>query len=400
MNINKIREDFEILNAKRPPIYLDNSCMTLRPRQVIDAITEYYREYPACALRSHHKLSKLATEKVELARRQIQKFIGAKKTNEIIFTKNTTEGINIIANSFELKQGDTVISTDKEHNSNLIPWQILSKKINIRRKIIASNYDNTFNLERFESAMDKTVRLVSVVHTSNMDGVSTPIKEIIKIAHDFEAKVLVDAAQSMPHKDIDAKKLDADFVAFSGHKMLGPSGTGVLYGKESELEKLNPFIVGGETVIDSTYDSNEIEHLPYRFEAGLQNYAGMLGLGAACKYIDKIGKKNISKHEINLNRRLTEGTSDIEGMHILGPKDASLRGGIFSFNLKGRDPHDISLLADSMRDIALRSGAHCVHSWFNEHNMKGSVRASMYLYNTTEEIDALTDTLKNIANLK
>jgi len=403
MNVEKIRQDFPILQKKingRPIVYFDNSCMTLRPKQVIDAVSEYYTEYPACALRSLHKLSKTATEKVNESRREVQKFIGAKKTSEIIFTRNTSESLNLAANSFGLKKGDVVLTTDKEHNSNNVPWIVLGKNIGINRKIIYSKSDNTFSLENFEKMMSKDVKLVSVVHTSNMDGVTTPVKEIIKISHDYGVKVLLDAAQSVPHKEIDVRRLDVDLMAFSGHKMLGPSGMGILYGKEELLEKMPQFLVGGETVMDSTYDSFIPEELPSKFEAGLQDYAGIIGLAAACRYINSVGKISIEKHETMLNKLITEKTSDIKGIEILGPKDPEKRGGIFSFNIKNHDPHEIAMLSDSISNVMLRSGAHCAHSWFNAHNMKGSVRASVYLYNTPEEVDIFAKTLKEIAGLK
>ena len=403
MNLDKIRKDFPILNklvGGKPVVYFDNSCMTLRPTQVIDAMNQYYTDYPSCALRSHHKLSQMATEKVHEGRRIVRKFIGAKNDNEIIFTRNTSEGINLVANCFGLKKEDTVITTDKEHNSNNIPWIKLKNEVGIHRKIVKSNFDNTFSLENFENELDKNVKLVSVVHTSNMDGVTTPIKEVIKLAHDYGAKVLIDAAQSAPHKELNVKRLDADFLAFSGHKMLGPSGLGILYGKEFELNSLAQYNVGGETVKDSTYDSYEVEELPGKFEAGLQDYAGIIGMGAAAKYLDKIGMNNISKHESKLNAHLTNQMQQFEGLKILGPLAAEKRGGIFSFNINGHDPHDIALMSDSLSNVMLRSGAHCVHSWFNAHKMAGSARASMYLYNTIEEIDIFVKTLKEITGLK
>jgi len=224
---SKIREDFTILQKQingKPIVYMDNACMTLKPRQVVEKMNQYYNEYTACVGRSNHKLGKNATEEYNKTREKVAKFIDAKK-EEIIFTRNTTEGINLIANSFGLRRGDAVISTDKEHNSNLVPWQVLEKKIGIRRVIVPSREDNTFDLEMFKSMMTKDIKLVSVVHTSNIDGVTNPIKEIVKISHDHGAKVLVDAAQSAPHKEINVRKLDADFIAFSGHKMCGPTGT-------------------------------------------------------------------------------------------------------------------------------------------------------------------------------
>ncbi|MGV8086756.1 MAG: aminotransferase class V-fold PLP-dependent enzyme, partial [Candidatus Woesearchaeota archaeon] len=260
MNISKIREDFPILkkelNGKiisNPIIYFDNACMTLKPRQVIEKMNQYYYEYPACAERSHHKLGKRATEEYNNSRSIIRKFINAKSDKEIIFTRNTTESINLVAKSFHFKKGDVIISTDKEHNSNLVPWQLLAKDLGLRRERISTK--NGFDINTFEDILKKTKStsnqsFVSLMHTSNMDGTSTPIKEIISTAHKYDALVLVDGAQSVPHKPIDVKKLDIDFLAFSGHKMLGPTGTGVLYGKEELLKKLSLYNSGGSTVKD------------------------------------------------------------------------------------------------------------------------------------------------------
>ena len=345
-----------------------------------------------------HKIGRTVTEEVVNARIAVQKFLGAKNPKEIVFTRNTTEGINLIAHSLGLKTGDTVLTTDKEHNSNLIPWQILAKT-GVRHKIVRSNTDNTFDFRSFESAMDKSVKLISMVHTSNLDGVSIPDKEIIKIAHDNGALVLLDAAQSAPHKEINVRKLDVDFLACSGHKMCGPSGTGILYGKYHLLEQLSPFIVGGDTVVDTTYTTATMEKPPERFEAGLQDYAGIIGLGEAVKYLSSIGLKNISAHEAELNKKITDGVKKISGISMIGPVDYSLRSGILGFNIAGMDPHNVAMLLDKSSNIAIRSGAHCVHSWFNAHNMKGSARASLYLYNTPEECQLFIEALTKIAKL-
>lgn len=392
MKIERLREDFPIL--KEGIIYFDNACMSLKPRQVIEKMNEYYLKYPSCALRSHHRLSNKASEEYENARGKLRKFINAKKNEEIIFTKNTTESINLVSHTLNLNKGDVVLTTDKEHNSNNIPWQVLSKK-GIIKQVIDSKPDNTFDIEKFENMMNKNVKLVSVVHSSNLDGVENPIKEITKIAHDYNALVLIDAAQSIPHKPVDVNKLNVDFLAFSGHKMLGPTGTGVLYGKKELLEKLDLFITGGETVIESTFDTFEKENLPQRFEAGLQNYSGFIGLGEAVEYLNKLGLDNIKEHEKNLNKILTKEL--INTVDIIGPKDPELRGGIFSFNVPGLDPHNVAIILDQTKKIAVRSGAHCVHSWFNKHNMKGSVRASLYLYNTEEECKIFAEEVNRIA---
>lgn len=402
MDIKRIREDFPVLQQKingKPIIYFDNACVSLKPRQVIEAMNEYYEKFPACAGRSIHKLGSMVTEKYAAAREAVAKFINS-KANEIIFTRNTTEGINLIAHSLNLKKSDIVLTSDKEHNSNLLPWQALSKNVGIQHKIVFSKKDMTFDLKAFEKMMNKNVKLVSIVHTSNLDGYTIPTEEIIKIAHDFRSLVMLDAAQSIPHKPIDVKKLDVDFIAFSGHKMLGPSGTGVLFGKYHLLEKLNPFLVGGDTVESSTYSSHILLKPPERFEAGLQNYAGAIGLAEAARYLEKIGKENIEKHEIELNKFITKEISDLDGISIIGPPSPELRGGIISFNIEGIGFHDIAVMLDEIANIMIRSGQHCVHSWFDANKIKGSARTSLYLYNTKEEARIFVEKLKEIIKLR
>jgi len=399
MDVKKIREDFPALQQKihgKPLIYFDSSCMSLRPKQVIDAMNEYYEKFPACAGRSIHTLSQKVDEEYRKAREVVAKFIGA-KAEEIIFTRNTTEGINLIANSLGLKSGDAVVTSDIEHNSNLLPWQMLAKK-GVKHKIVFSK-DMQFDESNFRKTMDSSVKLVSFVHTSNLSGYTFPAEKIAKIAHDNSSLVMFDCAQSVPHKQIDVHKLGADFIAFSGHKMLGPSGMGVLYGKKELLEEMSPFLLGGDTVANSTYETHELLKPPEKFEAGLQNYAGAIGLAAAVKYLEKVGMKEIEKHEEELNEIITEGISSIRGLKIIGPQPAKLRGGIISFNIEGLNPHDIAMMLDSTASIAIRSGAHCVHSWFNANNLpRGSARASLYLYNTEEEAKIFIDKLREISN--
>ncbi|MEW6062830.1 MAG: cysteine desulfurase [Nanoarchaeota archaeon] len=398
MNIENIRKDFPVLQKKsngKPVIYFDNACVSLRPVQVIEAMNEYYKEYPACVSRSVHKLGAKATEKYNEARRTIAKFINAGE-NEVIFTRNTTEGINLIANSLGLKKDDAVVTSDKEHNSNLLPWQILSQRTGIKHKICRTNDDGTFNIENFTREV-RGARLVSVVHASNLDGYTNPVEEITKTSHENNALVLLDAAQSTPHKKIDVKKLDVDFLAFSGHKMLGPSGIGILYGKAKLLRKLKHFIVGGDTVEDSTYTTADYLDIPEKFEAGLQNYAGAIGLSAAVNYLSKIGLDNIAEHENELNKYITKEIEDFA--EILGP-EAGLRTSIISFNIKGIDPHEIAIILDNAANIMVRSGMHCVHSWFNNRKIKGSARASLYLYNTKEEAKIFIENLRRINKLK
>jgi len=254
MEPEKIRQDFPVLQKKwdgKPLVYFDNACMTLRPVQVINEIIRYYEEFPACGERSKHKLGAKVTEEVEKARKTLKDFLGAKNEREIVFTKNTTEGINLVAHSLGLKAGDVVLTTDREHNSNLLPWQQLAK-IGVKHEIIRSKSDGTFDIDAFEKRLDKSVKLVSIVHTSNLDGYTTPAEKIIKMARDWGALTMLDAAQSVPHKEVNVSKLGVDFLACSGHKMMGPSGTGILYGKYDLLEKMQPCVVGGGTVSDST----------------------------------------------------------------------------------------------------------------------------------------------------
>lgn len=395
MNLTKIRNDFPILKRtinNHPLRYFDSACMTLKPQQVIDTINQYYQHHPACAGRSIHTLGSEVTIAYENAREHIQTFINAPNQNEIVFTKNTTEGINLIAHSLPLKKNDIVLTTDKEHNSNLIPWQLLQQRKGIQHQIVPSNNDNTFNLETFESMMNPHVKLISMGHTSNLDGYSLPVEQIINIAHDHNALVLLDGAQSIPKQHIDVQKLNVDFFAFSFHKMLGPTGIGALYGKYHLLEQLQPFIVGGDTITKSTYHTHTLLPPPQKFEAGLQNYAGALGAAAAVRYINTIGKNNIAHHINHLNTHLTQQLQNLPGLHIIGPENPNQRHGILTFTVQNQEPHDIALHLDK-QGIMVRSGVFCVHSWFNAQKIKGAVRISLYLYNTQEEITALTNTL-------
>ena len=402
MDLKKIRQDFPILQenlGNKPIVYLDNACQSLRPRPVIEAINQYYLKTSACSGRSMHKLAAEVTHEVDLARSAIAKYINAPKKDEIVFTKNTTEGINLVANSIALTQGDVVLISDKEHNSNLIPWQTLVKKKGITLKIVPSKEDNTFDLQAYDGLLEKKVKLVSFGQTSNLDGVSVPADEIIKRAHLNDSLVLLDAAQSAPHQKINVKALDVDFVAFSGHKMLGPSGMGVLYGKYSLLEQMEPFLVGGDTVLSSTYDTCQFLPPPEKFEAGLQDYAGIIGMGAAIKYLEGIGFEAIQSQERLLNEIITAEIKDMPKLRILGPQDSKQRGGIISFYIEGIDSHRIALMLDQMANIMVRSGQHCVHSWFNAHQIKGSVRVSLYFYNTQEEALLFINNLKKIGKV-
>lgn len=383
--------------GRKPITYFDNACQSLRPKQVIEAINQYYLKSSACSGRSMHHLAADVTQTTDQARAQVAKLINAARKEEIVFTRNTTEGINLVANALDFKTGDVVLISDKEHNSNLIPWQILAKRRGLVVKIVPSRPDNTFDLTAFEQRLDRSVRLVSLGLCSNLDGVSIPAAdEIVKKAHQNGSLVLFDAAQAAPHQKINVKKLDVDFLSFSGHKLLGPSGTGVLYGKYKLLEEMAPFLVGGDTVATSTYDTCEFLPPPEKFEAGLQDYAGIAGLGAAAKYLLDLGFDAIQKQELCINEAITAAIKDIPRLHLIGPADPKLRGGIVSFYIDGIDSHRIALMLDQMASIQVRSGQHCVHSWFNAHQIKGSVRASAYFYNTLDEAALFASSLQKI----
>lgn len=392
------RLDFEIL-SKGELVYFDNACQTLRPKQVIAAMTEYYQQYPACGGRSMHRLAATVSHKVDEARTLVAQFIGAKHKDEIIFTRNTTEGINLVANSLPLTAGDVVVTSDKEHNSNLIPWQILEKKIGIKHVIVPTDADGLLDFAAYQQALTQGVALVSMGYVSNLDGVKQPVEKIIKLAHAAGAKVLLDAAQAAPHLPLAVAKLDVDFLAFSGHKMLGPSGTGVLYGKRKLLAELQPFLVGGDTVASSTYTSHEFLSAPEKFEAGLQDYAGIIGLGQAAAYLQQVGFDHIVARELELNTLMTAELSQIQGLWIIGPADPSLRSGVLSFYIEGKDHHQIALMLDELAGICVRSGQHCVHSWFHDRGIAGSVRASVYFYNTQAEVQLFVTQLKKVLSV-
>jgi len=399
MDLKKIRQDFSLLQAgpgQKNIVYFDNACQSLRPKAVLDAINSYYLKSSACSGRSMHQLGAEATRACDQARATLAKFLGANRAEEIVFTRNTTEGINLVANALNWQRGDVVLISDKEHNSNLIPWQVLARKHGVQVKILPSRPDNTFDLAAFEQMLDRQVKLVSFGLTSNLDGVTIPAAEIIKKAHQNGVLVLLDAAQAAPHLKLNVKALDVDFLALSGHKMLGPSGMGVLYGKYKLLEQIEPFMVGGDTVASSTYTTCEFLPPPEKFEAGLQDYAGMIGMGAAAKYLMEVGFEAIQKQETLLNEYVSAEIRDLPGLKLIGPPDPRLRGGIVNFYIEGIDSHRIALMLDQMAAIAIRSGQHCVHSWFNAHKITGSARASMYFYNTQEEAAIFVANLKKI----
>lgn len=400
MNDSWIKSNFAILENRKNLsdfVYFDNACSTLRPKPVVEAVTEYYEKYPVCGGRSLHKLGNVVAGKVDEARKLVSGLIGARK-DEIIFTRNTTEAINLAAYSINLQDGDVIVTSDKEHNSNLLPWVRLSQNQKIEHVVVHSNAENEFDLIGFEKILkDKEgrVKLIAVALSSNLDGMTNPVAEIAKLGHKYGALVLVDAAQGIPHQQVSVKKLGADFLAFSGHKMLGPSGTGVLFGRKNLLEDFEPFLIGGGTVTDSTFGSYTLDKIPERFEAGLQDYAGIIGLGEAIRFIQKVGYKEIAKRELEINRYITNYLNSVAKAHVIGPEEPEKRGGIISFYVDNADPHTIALMLDEA-GIMVRSGQLCVHSWFHDKQIQGVVRLSTYFYNTLEEAKYFTSTLDNI----
>jgi len=386
---SKVREDFPLLH--RGIIYLDSAATSLTPRQVIEKILEYYQEYRANVGRGLHSLTKRATEEYEEAREKIANFIAA-KPSQVIFTKNTTEAINSIAAGIKWKRGDKVITTLLEHHSNLLPWLRLRKR-GVKVEVVKPRGKGVVRAEDFK--IDRATKLVSITHASNVLGTILPIKEICELAHEHGALVLVDGAQSVPHLPVNVSKIDCDFLAFSGHKMLGPTGIGVLFSKH----EFEPLCLGGGTVEDVTITSWKLLGGPARFEAGTPSIAQAIGLGAAVDYLRKIGMDRIREHELFLTRLMLKELSEIEGVTVYGP-EAEERVGIIPFNVAGKNPDEVALLLDSKK-IEIRSGHHCAIPLHREFlRAEGTARASFYLYNTKEEIKSFVEAVREITQIK
>jgi len=404
-DVYKIREDFPILKRKirgKPLIYFDNAATSQKPRQVIEKIKEVYENYYANIHRGIHTLSQEASELYENAHKDVARFINARDWREIIFTRNTTESINLIAYSYglnNLKKDDKIVITIMEHHSNIVPWQFVSKKTGAKLEyVFLENY--RLNLDELEKKVDDKTKIVAVTHASNVLGTINPIKEIIEIAHKRGAIAVIDGAQSVPHIKIDVKKLDMDFLAFSAHKMLGPTGIGVLYGKEEILEKMEPFLYGGDMIKDvDMYDAIWNE-LPWKFEAGTSNIVDGIAFSEAIKYLERIGMENIESYEKILIRYFLDKYFEIknEKIKLIGPEEEKDRGAVFSFVFKDYHPHEVAKMLD-LEGIAVRSGYHCAHplmKYLGIFEKGGTVRASLYLYNTKEEIDKFFEVIKRL----
>ena len=393
MNFAEIKTDFPILNDI---IYMDSASTSLTPEPVLNVVLKYYREYNANVGRGVHRLSQIASQKYKDAHRKVADFIGANE-EEVIFTKNTTEAINTVASGLKWKTGDKVVTTLLEHHSNFLPWLRL-KSFGVALDIVKPDKNGKFNVSDFEEAIDDKTRLVAVTHVSNVLGTITPIKEISATCKRKNTLLLVDGAQSVPHIHVDVKELGCDFLCFSGHKMLGPTGTGVLWMKEDLFDELEPLTFGGGMIEDVSFDDYELTSGYERFEAGTPNIAGGIGLGRAIDYLKKIGMDKIKDHEVKLTERLLEGLLDIRRVEIYGSLNSKERMGVVSFNIKGLNPHDVALMLDEASNIMVRSGHHCCMPMMKYFGLKeGTVRVSFYLYNTEEEVDTFLETVKEIA---
>lgn len=396
-NVEEIRRDFPILNSGL--IYFDNAASSLTPEPVIQKMLEFYRGYRANVERGVHKLSQKASRAYEEARFKIAKFINANAENEIIITKNTTEGINLVANGINWRKGDKIVTTFIEHHSNFIVWLRLKQRFGVKVEVIKPDKEGKFNIKDFEEAVDEKTKLLAITHASNVLGSITPVKELAKIAHDAKAQILIDGAQSTPHIPINVKEINCDYFAFSGHKMLGPTGVGVLYIKEDHLKEVEPLAIGGGTINEVSSNSYILDESPMRFEAGTPPIAETIGLGAAVDYLTKIGLNNIEAYEKRLIEKMDSELRKIDKVEVYGPKESSKKIGITSFNVKGLNPHDVALTLDASANIMVRSGHHCAMPLTKEllGLSEGSVRASLYLYNTMEEIEKFISVINEIS---
>ncbi len=398
-NIEEIRNDFPILEKlihNKKLCYLDNAATTQKPNKVIEILQRYYKESNSNIHRGVHSLSEEATAMYEQAREKTKNFINAETTEEIIFTRGTTESINLIASSFgkkNLKAGDEILITEMEHHSNIVPWQLIAEQTGAKLKVVPISDGGEILMDEFYNMLSEKTKIVSVVYVSNSLGTINPVKQIIDTAHKFNVPVLVDGAQAIQHLNIDVQKLDCDFFAFSGHKIYGPTGIGILYGKKKYLEDLPPYMGGGDMISSVTFEKTTYNSLPYKFEAGTPNIAGAIGLGAAIDYVSNLGINNIYNYEDELLKYAQSGLSAINGLRIIGT--AKEKCSVISFVLENVHPHDVGTFLD-FDGIAIRTGHHCTQPVMDRFRVPATSRASFALYNTFEEIDKLASSIKKL----
>ena len=397
-DVEKIRLDFPILAKQifgNPLVYLDNAATSQKPRQVIDALVDYYENFNANVHRGVHTLSMEATDKYEDAREKVSSFINSESSDSVIWTRNASESLNLVAYSWgenNINEGDEILLTPMEHHSNLVPWQELARRKNADIKFIPMLENGTLDMDRVDDLITEKTALVSAVHMSNALGTINPVRELGVKAHRMGAKILVDGAQSVPHMPTDVQELNCDFLVFSGHKMLGPTGIGALYVKKEILESMEPFLTGGEMVLEVSYEEASWADLPMKFEAGTPNIADSIGLGSAVDYLNVLGMENVREHEKDLTTYALNRfkNADLEGLDLFGPDDPDIRGGVFSFNTPDVHPHDLGTFLDRI-GIAVRTGHHCAMPLVRSLGVAATARASFYLYNTKKEVDILVD---------
>jgi cysteine desulfurase/selenocysteine lyase len=402
LDVAALRRDFPLLaecvNGK-PLVYLDNAATTQKPQSVLDTLMHYYAHDNANVHRGVHTLSQRATDKYEAARARIAKFIGGVSTQEVIYTSGTTSGINLVAQSYArplLREGDDVVISAMEHHSNIVPWQLVCLQTGAALKVVPVNDAGELEMDEFERLLGPRTRIVAMTHVSNALGSITPIAQIIKLVHDAGAVVLVDGAQAISHVGVDVRTLDADFYAFSGHKIFGPTGTGVLYGKAALLDRMPPYQGGGDMIRSVTFEKTEYNELPYKFEAGTPNIAGAIGLGAAIEYVERVGVGAIAAYEDELLAYATRRAAEVRGMRVIGT--ARQKAAILSFMLDGVHAHDVGTILDN-QGVAIRAGHHCAMPIMERFGVAGTARASFALYNTFEEVDALFDGIARVQRL-
>jgi cysteine desulfurase/selenocysteine lyase len=403
-NINKVREDFPILQRevyKKPLVYLDNAATTQKPLCVLDAMRDEYLNVNANVHRGVHYLSQQATDLHEAAREKVRQFINARKTEEVIFTRGTTEAINLVASSFcesQMQAGDEVVVTDMEHHSNIVPWQLQAERRGIVVRHLPITDDGLLCCDNIATYLTEKTKLVSLAHVSNVLGTVNPVADIVKVAHERGIPVLVDGAQSAPHIRIDVQAMDCDFFAFSGHKMYGPTGIGVLYGKEEWLDRLPPYQGGGEMIDKVSWERTTFERLPFKFEAGTPDYVATHGLATAIDYLNSLGLDNVEAHETALTQYCLEQLQTIPDIHIYGPRTSAQKDAVISFNVGNIHHLDMGTLLDRL-GIAVRTGHHCAQPLMDRLGISGTVRASFALYNTKEEIDVLIAGIRRVSQM-
>jgi cysteine desulfurase / selenocysteine lyase len=398
LDVRAIRADFPILERQvhgKPLVFLDSAASSQRPRQVIDAMDEYYRHSHANVHRGVYTLSEEATDLYEAARKKVARFIGAKSSREVIWTRNATESINLVAYSWgraNIREGDEIISTEMEHHANIVPWQMLAKEKGATLRYIPITDQGLLKLDEFDRMLTPRTKLVAVAHMSNVLGTINPVPEIARRAHAVGALCLVDGAQSVPHMPVNVQELGCDFLAFSGHKMCGPTGIGVLWGRRDLLESMPPFLTGGEMIRRVTLESSEWNDLPYKFEAGTPAIAEAIGLGVAVDYLNGLGMAAIHAHEKEIVAYAMERLAEVPGLQVLGPTDHDQHGGLTTFTLEGIHPHDLATILDA-EGVAVRAGHHCAMPLHLRLGLPATTRASFYIYTLPEEVDALVEAL-------